>query len=81
MNDHSMINTLLQGTQISGSNNSTFKPVLEINTIEHLDLSLKDIIKQDNLLKINGVDVVVRKEDGYFNLTKMCQAGGKEFFS
>ena len=79
MNDHSMINTLLQGTQISGSNNSTFKPVLEINTIEHLDLSLKDIIKQDNFLNINGVDVIIRKEDGYFNLTKMCQTGGKDF--
>ena len=73
------MNNQLEGTQISESNNSTFKPVLEINSIKHIDLSLKDIIKQDNLLKINGVDVVVRKEDGYFNLTKMCQAGGKEF--
>lgn len=29
-------------------------------------------------LQINGVVIIMRKEDGYINLTKLCQAGEKE---
>ena len=31
------------------------------------------------MLKINDVDVPLRKEDGYINLNRLCRAGGKQF--
>ena len=40
---------------------------------------LLDIIEKDsyNLLEINGIQVLIRKEDGYVNATKLCNAGNK----
>ena len=33
----------------------------------------------DNFLEINGIQVLIRKEDGYVNATKLCNAGNKLF--
>ena len=39
-----------------------------------------DIVKpKDKILKLNGIPIISRKEDGYINLTSLCKAGNKEF--
>lgn len=32
---------------------------------------------EDKILKLNNIDIIARKEDGYINLTAMCKAGKK----
>ena len=40
-----------------------------------------DIVKpKDKILKLNGIPIISRKEDGYINLTSLCKAGNKEFY-
>jgi len=43
-----------------------------------IDLKL-DNVKKDNILSLNSIPIISRKEDGYINLTALCKAGKKEF--
>ena len=36
-------------------------------------------MKKDNILSLNIIPIISRKEDGYINLTALCKAGKKEF--
>jgi len=34
---------------------------------------------KDNILSLNSIPIISRREDGYINLTSLCNAGKKEF--
>lgn len=52
-------------------------PVQSALPLSNADQAFKSI-SDHYPLKINDVVIIMRKEDGYVNLTKLCQAGGKE---
>lgn len=43
------------------------------------NLQIKKDIKPNKNLILNGIDVFIRLQDGYINLTQLCKAGGKKF--
>jgi len=47
--------------------------------ISELEKESKPNIKKDNILSLNRIPIISRKEDGYINLTALCKAGKKEF--
>ena len=37
------------------------------------------LFKSDNTLELQGINIIARKEDGYINLSQLCQAGNKSY--
>ncbi len=48
------------------------------NKEEKKKISKEKRIIQPEILKLNGIEIITRKEDGYINATSICKAGGKE---
>ena len=69
--------------QINDKNNKIKELEKEnIDIIKNLkkEIIYLDIVKpKDKILKLNGIPIISRKEDGYINLTSLCKAGNKEF--
>jgi hypothetical protein len=51
------------------------------NQSVQLSNNIIQVFKFDNdkSLKLQGMNIISRKEDGYINLNQLCKAGGKEF--
>jgi hypothetical protein len=48
-----------------------------IYNIGSFRFNLTDIIKNNQFIKLNNIDVIIRSEDGYINVTQLCKAGNK----
>ena len=48
--------------------------------IKNVFKNIINIIIQHENLKINDIEIISRKEDGYINLNQLCKAGNKEFY-
>ena len=53
------------------------------NIANSLQVKISELEKEskpkDNILSLNRILIILRKEDGYINLTALCKAGNKEF--